>query len=568
MVRLASVKHNGVTKLAAQLPSDGYCDVSSVAANARDFFLLGASGIERANILIQECTPSSELFIANDSVNLLAPIDGSLVGKFLCIGMNYVDHCTEQNVPIPTEPLVFSKFGSCVVGPGVPVARDVHVEKLDYEVELGIVIGATVPRYTTKENAAKYIGGFTVIHDVSARDWQLEKNGGQWLLGKAQDGYAPIGPVIVTPEEMTVEKAHSAGIRCRVNGETLQDSNTDQLVFGVDDIVSFVSKFMTLQPGDIIATGTPPGVGCFRKPPRWLMPGDVVECEIDGIGTITSPIVGPIAKPGEANEAPNDLVLPSSPSLGRLGGMTCIVTGAARGIGYGIAARLGREGATRVAVVDLDPAGVDAACKTLNEAVPSCHFFAQACDVGDEKAVSGAWSNIAESNGGRIDILVQAAGIVGNTGIITEHVDEHNFDAVFRVNVRGIFNGCKAVLPYMKAKNYGRIVNIASIAGKEGNAGMLAYSASKAAVIGLTKTIGKEYAETGITCNALAPAVVRTKMVEAMPDEQVKYMTDKIPMKRCGTIEEIAAMVTFMASPDSSFTTGFCFDATGGRSVY
>jgi 3-oxoacyl-[acyl-carrier protein] reductase len=157
---------------------------------------------------------------------------------------------------------------------------------------------------------------------------------------------------------------------------------------------------------------------------------------------------------------------------------------------------------------------------------------------------------------------------VGNTNIMTENVDPDNFDAVFKVNVRGIFNGCKAVLPYMREKGYGRIVNIASIAGKEGNAGMLAYSASKAAVIGLTKTIGKEYAETGITCNALAPAVVRTQMVEAMPPEQVKYMTDKIPMKRCGTIEEIAALVAFMASPDSSFTSGFCWDATGGRSVY
>jgi 3-oxoacyl-[acyl-carrier protein] reductase len=147
-------------------------------------------------------------------------------------------------------------------------------------------------------------------------------------------------------------------------------------------------------------------------------------------------------------------------------------------------------------------------------------------------------------------------------------VDPENFDAVFRVNVKGIFNGCKAVLPYMTKQGYGRIVNIASIAGKEGNAGMLAYSSSKAAVIGLTKTIGKEYAESGITCNALAPAVVRTQMVEDMPPEQVKYMTDKIPMKRCGTIDEIANLVAFIASPEASFTTGFCFDATGGRSVY
>jgi len=172
------------------------------------------------------------------------------------------------------------------------------IQKLDYEVELGVVIGASVPRYTSKEDVHKYVGGFTVIHDVSARDWQLEKNGGQWLLGKSMDGYAPIGPVIVTTDDFSIEDAHKTGIRCRVNGETLQESNTEQLVFGVDEIVAFVSRFMTLRPGDVIATGTPPGVGCFRNPPRWLMPGDMVECEIDGIGTLTTPIVGPLAKSG------------------------------------------------------------------------------------------------------------------------------------------------------------------------------------------------------------------------------------------------------------------------------
>lgn len=136
------------------------------------------------------------------------------------------------------------------------------------------------------------------------------------------------------------------------------------------------------------------------------------------------------------------------------------------------------------------------------------------------------------------------------------------------MNVKGIFLFAKAALPVMMKRNYGRIVNIASVAGKEGNAGMLAYSSSKAAVIGLTKVIGKEYAETGITCNALAPAVVRTAMVAAMPDKQVAYMTEKIPMKRCGTVEEIAAMVAFIASKEAGFTTAFCFDATGGRATY
>lgn len=168
-----------------------------------------------------------------------------------------------------------------------------------------------------------------------------------------------------------------------------------------------------------------------------------------------------------------------------------------------------------------------------------------------------------------MDVLVQSAGITGRTGIpFAEDVDPDNFDLVMAINTKGVFLGCKAVLGGMRARGWGRVVNIASIAGKDGNAGMCAYSTSKAAVIGMTKGIGKEYAETGVTVNAVAPAVIRTAMVAAMPETQVKYMTDKIPMKRTGEIEEIAALVDFIASPACSFTTGFTFDATGGRAVY
>jgi len=169
---------------------------------------------------------------------------------------------------------------------------------------------------------------------------------------------------------------------------------------------------------------------------------------------------------------------------------------------------------------------------------------------------------------GRIDVLVQSAGITGITNIKTHEVDPENFQRVFDVNVLGMFHFCKSVIPPMLESNYGRIVNIASAAGKDGNAGMLAYSAAKSAVLGMTKVIGKEYAETGITCNAVAPAVIRTAMVDVLPPEQVKYMTDKIPMKRTGEIDEISALVCFVASKECSFTTGFCFDATGGRSTY
>mmetsp|Transcript_58744 Transcript_58744/g.143701 ORF Transcript_58744/g.143701 Transcript_58744/m.143701 type:complete len:615 (+) Transcript_58744:133-1977(+) len=614
MARLTSVLYRGQVKFVAQVffsseqeeeeeggrkndisavPSFFFCDLSSIARNICEYFELknrdDSEGMDsQVQKLIElSSQPESTLHIAASQCQMLAPISSHDCKKFLCIGMNYRDHCSEQNVAIPTEPVVFGKFPStCIMGPDQPLV--LHPEaistKVDYEVELGIVIGKQVPRFTSKAEARLYIGGYTVVHDVSARDWQLERNGGQWLVGKSIDGYAPIGPVVETG--MTFDEAHSSNITCRVNGETLQNSSTQQLVFQADDIIEHISKFMTLEVGDIIATGTPPGVGCFRTPQRWLKPGDIVECEIEGIGILRTPVVVPDASPASSSSEEGNITDPSSSTTasgtlpqattlpntpypyGRLGGMTCIVTGGGRGIGYGIAHKLAMEGATRIGIVDLTLEATQDACQRLKKENASCDFVPMPCDVTNESAVQTAFKTFADQNGGRIDVLVQAAGIVGKTNILTDQVENDNFDLVYDVNVKGILNGCKVVLPIMKRNEYGRIVNIASIAGKDGNAGMLAYSTSKAAVIGLTKTIGKEYATSGITCNALAPAVVRTQMVDEMPPEQVKYMTDKIPMKRCGSIEEIAALVAFMSSSECSFTTGFCFDATGGRSVY
>ena len=241
-----------------------------------------------------------------------------------------------------------------------------------------------------------------------------------------------------------------------------------------------------------------------------------------------------------------------------------IITGGAQGIGLGIARRLGSEGA-RVVLFDQNGDALGVAVGELSGEGIEAH--AVTVDVTDPGGIAAAVGEVAEKFG-RIDVLVTAAGVVGKTNIKTHEVELDNFDWVMSVNVRGMFLCIKAVLPAMLKANYGRIVNIASVSGKEGNAGMLAYSTSKAAVIGLTKVVGKEYAETGITCNAVAPAVVRTKMVAALPADQVKYMTDKIPMKRTGEIEEIAALVAYIASPEASFTTAFTFDATGGRSTY
>ncbi len=242
-------------------------------------------------------------------------------------------------------------------------------------------------------------------------------------------------------------------------------------------------------------------------------------------------------------------------------GQTAIVTGGASGLGLSITRRLQAAGVF-VAVFDFD-------AKKFPEM--NTEFGAKgACfkvDVTDEASVQAAVAEVRKRRP-RIEILANCAGITGKTNLKSHEVTLEDFEHVFRINVRGCFLTAKHVLPLMLEQKYGRILHIASVAGKEGNAGMLAYSASKAAVIGMTKTQGKEYAETGITVNALAPAVIRTPMVDALPDVQVKYMTDKIPMKRCGTLDEVASIAAFILSPEASFTTAFTYDLTGGRATY
>lgn len=248
----------------------------------------------------------------------------------------------------------------------------------------------------------------------------------------------------------------------------------------------------------------------------------------------------------------------STPALSE---QTAIVTGGLSGLGLAITRRLQQSGVF-VAVFDFNSKASPEAAKII-----SGNGMVVSVDVTDEAAVRKAVDQVVAARG-RADILVNSAGITGKTNIKSHEVDLADFETVMRVNVRGPFLMAKAVLPVMLKHNYGRVLHIASIAGKDGNAGMLAYSTSKAAVIGLTKVQGKEYAETGITVNALAPAVIRTPMVDVMPEAQVKYMTDKIPMKRCGSLDEVAAMAAFIVSPETSFTTGFTFDLTGGRAVY
>ena len=238
-----------------------------------------------------------------------------------------------------------------------------------------------------------------------------------------------------------------------------------------------------------------------------------------------------------------------------------VITGAASGLGLAVARQLARH-QVKLALLDKNREQLQKVRSELpgeNEIYP--------VDISQEEEVKETIAAVTKKFGA-IHILINSAGITGKTNIKSHETETENLQLVMNVNFMGSFFTAKYVLPVMLQQHYGRILHIASIAGKEGNAGMIAYSASKAAVIAMTKVQGKEYAETGITINALAPAVIQTALVDAMPEQQVKYMTDKIPMKRCGTLDEFAAMAVFIVSPENSFTTGFTFDLSGGRATY
>lgn len=275
-----------VPRVGVQLHDNGpIADVTAVDAGIPQCMKAVLAGGSEMLARMRAATSVARTF-APGEYTLEAPIPDP--EKVLCVGMNYVDHCTEQNYPIPKEPLIFSKFSSSVVGPNADVIYNPKlVKKMDFEVELVIVVGKE-GKNVSKANAMDYVAGYTVAHDVSARDWQMERNGKQWLLGKTMDTFCPIGPAIVTKDGL--KDPHKLGIRCRLNGDTVQDSNTEQLIFKTEELIEWISALITIKPGDIILTGTPPGVGCFRNPPLWLKAGDVVECEIDGIGVVKNNI--------------------------------------------------------------------------------------------------------------------------------------------------------------------------------------------------------------------------------------------------------------------------------------
>ncbi|MBA4493355.1 fumarylacetoacetate hydrolase family protein [Paenactinomyces guangxiensis] len=214
-----------------------------------------------------------------DDVSILAPLCNP--GKVVCVGNNYMDHCREQNVEPPKKPLIFSKWPSCIIGPEAEILLPENSEQVDFEAELAVVIGKR-GKNIAEEEAFNYVFGYTILNDISARDVQFAD--GQWVRGKSFDTFAPLGPAIVTADE--IENPHHLAIKLDLNGEVLQDSNTSHMIFKIPYLISYLSKGFTFEPGDIIATGTPHGVGVFRNPQVFLKHGDICTVEIEKIGLL------------------------------------------------------------------------------------------------------------------------------------------------------------------------------------------------------------------------------------------------------------------------------------------
>jgi 2-keto-4-pentenoate hydratase/2-oxohepta-3-ene-1,7-dioic acid hydratase in catechol pathway len=272
-------QYGGQTRTCALHPDGGAVDLTEVG-NTLDI----ASNPElraKAERLMADASRGR----MQDIRNLRAPFTPR---SFICIGLNYMDHVKESGSAAPTRPVVFAKFANALAGPGDTITWHADAsQQVDWEAELGVVIGKPCYR-VSREDALSYVGGYTCVNDVSARDIQKTDGAGQFTLGKTFDGFCPVGPCLVTADE--VPEPQALAIKCIVNGQVMQNSNTREMIFDVATLVSHLSKFMTLMPGDLIATGTPPGVGMGRTPPVWLKDGDEVTIEIERVGALTNKI--------------------------------------------------------------------------------------------------------------------------------------------------------------------------------------------------------------------------------------------------------------------------------------
>jgi 2-keto-4-pentenoate hydratase/2-oxohepta-3-ene-1,7-dioic acid hydratase in catechol pathway len=285
-MRLATIQGRTGPRLAVQ-QGQHYVDVQAtdptLPDSVRQLFQLGPTALQA---VARAASRPDAVKVDVGAARLLPPVPDP--PKIICLGLNYRDHAAESGAPIPKEPVLFSKYATSLIGAGEPIVLPPVSKEVDYEAELVVVVGKR-GRPRNEQEAREYVAGYTVGHDVSARDWQLKKDQKQWMVGKTFDTFAPTGPVLVTPDE--VPDPHRLAIRLRLNGQTMQDSNTSQMIFSVPAVLAYLAQVLTLEPGDLIFTGTPPGVGFARKPQVFLKAGDVVEVEIEGLGVLRNPVV-------------------------------------------------------------------------------------------------------------------------------------------------------------------------------------------------------------------------------------------------------------------------------------
>jgi 2-keto-4-pentenoate hydratase/2-oxohepta-3-ene-1,7-dioic acid hydratase in catechol pathway len=287
IVTFRTVRSGNAFRVGALLSDTAIVDLTHLISTAEldviqilTCFDIEGGFIEKARLAAE--AGDGELLDRKD-IRITAPIPRP--GKIICIGLNYRDHAAESGMPIPKTPVIFSKFSTCVIGSGEPIVIPPGSVETDYEAELAFIIGRRASRVTGK-SAMSHVFGYVNFNDVSARDFQFAD--GQWQRGKSCDTFAPMGEYVVTSDD--IPDPQDLSIKLRLNGETMQDSNTSQMIFGVAELVEFLSRYIVLEPGDVVATGTPPGVGFARKPPVYLRVGDVVEVEVEGLGVLSNPV--------------------------------------------------------------------------------------------------------------------------------------------------------------------------------------------------------------------------------------------------------------------------------------
>ncbi|EGC37060.1 hypothetical protein DICPUDRAFT_46773 [Dictyostelium purpureum] len=293
LIKLVTFETSGVKRLGALLENsivDLCLADKSIPSDMKSF--LSSTSNDKWTKVISVLNNFNNKRIPVENVKLKAPIDNP--EKIICIGLNYKEHAIESKMPIPQEPIIFSKFNNSIASQGDDIVLPKDTDQVDYEVELVVVMGKQCKNVSEKE-ALNYVAGYTIGNDISARDLQLGRNnGGQWLRGKSCDTFAPIGPaIIVNPDIAALTddiyfNPNSLSIKCTLNGQVVQNSTTKEFIFNVQKVISYLSSYMTLQPGDIIFTGTPSGVGFTRKPAIFLKSGDNIKCEIEELGVLVN----------------------------------------------------------------------------------------------------------------------------------------------------------------------------------------------------------------------------------------------------------------------------------------